>query len=120
MSEIIWGQVLFILATLCSGMLLMLGYDGTRLLRWIFRFKAWMTATVDVLYWSFASLPVFCLFFYYNEGVIRWYGMLGLLAGAVLYETGISQPIRHFLSPKLHFKNKKLHFKKHKTPLEKV
>lgn len=97
MSEIIWGQVLFVLASLCNGMLLIAGYDVLRLLRWLIPHgKVWLWVE-DTLYWCLAAIPTFYLFFSYNEGVIRWYGLLGILVGAVLYETGISLPIRNWL-----------------------
>lgn len=98
MSQVIIGQVLFVLRTLCNGMLLMAGYDGMRLLRWLLphgRTGVWVG---DILYWCLAALPTFWVFFLYNEGTIRWYGLLGLLAGAVIYETGISKPLRKLLS----------------------
>ncbi len=98
MSQVITGQVLFVLRTLCNGMLLMAGYDVLRLFRWMIphgTVGVWME---DVLYWCLAALPTFWLFLSYNEGIIRWYGLLGLLAGAVLYETGISKPLRKILS----------------------
>lgn len=94
MSEIIWGQVLFVLASLCNGMMLMMGYDVLRLFRWLLPHDRLWWWLEDTLYWCLAAVPAFCLFFYYNEGVIRWYGLLGILLGAVLYETGISIPVR--------------------------
>lgn len=94
MSQVIWGQVLFVLATLCNGMLLMTGYDVLRLFRWLIPHGKLFLWVEDTLYWCLAALPTFYLFFSYNEGVIRWYGLLGILLGAVLYETGISLPIR--------------------------
>lgn len=44
----------------------------------------------DILYWAAASIPVFYVFFVYNDGEIRWYGVLMLVVGAWLYENGIS------------------------------
>lgn len=99
MREIIWGQVLFVLASLCSGMLLMTGYDALRLIRWLFPHRKGWFWVGDTLYWSLASVPTFYLFFSYNEGTIRWYGLLGVLLGGILYETGISMPIRSTLGP---------------------
>lgn len=97
MSKVIWGQVLFVLASLCNGMLLMAGYDVLRLFRWLLPHgKLWLWLE-DTLYWCAASVPSFYLFFQYNDGVIRWYGLLGILAGAVLYEVGISLPVRSWL-----------------------
>lgn len=97
MSQVIIGQVLFVLASLCCGMLLIAGYDVLRFLRWLFHHGKVLIWIEDTLYWCLAALPVFCLFFFFNEGIIRWYGLLGILLGAVLYEAGISRPMRKIL-----------------------
>lgn len=97
MSQIIQGQILFVLATMCCGMLLMALYDVLRFLRWLLPHSGGWVWIEDLLYWTLMAVPVYYLFFVYNEGIIRWYGLVGLLTGAVLYETGISLPIRSFL-----------------------
>ena len=97
MNQVITGQIEFVVATMCNGMLLIAGYDVLRLFRWFIPHSRIAVAVEDILYWLLASIPTFCLFFFYNEGIIRWYGLLGLLAGSVLYETGISKPIRKSL-----------------------
>lgn len=97
MSQIIIGQVLFVLASLFNGMLLMGGYDVLRFIRWLIPHgKVWLWVE-DTIYWCLAALPTFYLFFSYNEGVIRWYGLVGILLGAILYEAGISLPLRRYL-----------------------
>lgn len=94
MSEIIHGQVTFLLVTLCCGMALIFFYEILRLLRWMFRHTVAVIWIEDILYWAAASIPVFYVFFVYNDGEIRWYGVLMLVVGAWLYENGISRPIR--------------------------
>lgn len=97
MSQIIRGQIFFVLATLCCGMLLMAAYDVLRFLRWLIPHNRGWVWVEDLIYWTSIAVPVYCLFFVYNEGIIRWYGLLALLAGGVLYEVGISLPLRGFL-----------------------
>lgn len=97
MSELIHGQVTFLLVTLCCGMALILCYEVLRLLRWLFKHPGIIIWIEDILYWSVAAVPVFYIFFIYNDGEIRWYGVLMLIIGAWLYEKGISRPIRRFL-----------------------
>lgn len=100
MSQIIHGQVLFLLASLCSGMLVMAGYELIRFLRWLFRHNEFAKWIEDILYWALASVPVFYMFFYFNEGDIRWYGILMIICGAYIYYVGISRPLR-FLVKKI-------------------
>ena len=101
MTEVILGQIQFILYMLCGGMALMLGYDGFRLLRWLVPHSKLVVAVQDILYWCVMSVPAFALFFYLHDGQIRWYGLLALFSGIAIYEFGISSPIRKILSVKL-------------------
>lgn len=94
MSQIIHGQVLFLLASLCSGMLVMAGYEVVRLLRFLFRHNTIVKWVEDILYWGIAAVPVFYMFFYFNDGDIRWYGILMIICGAYIYYVGISRPVR--------------------------
>lgn len=94
MSEIIHGQVTFLLVTLCCGMALIFCYEILRFLRWMFRHMGAVIWIEDIIYWAVAAIPVFYIFFVYNDGEIRWYGVLMLVMGVWLYENGISRPIR--------------------------
>lgn len=79
----------------------MLGYDGFRLLRWLVPHSKLVIAVQDILYWCVMSVPAFALFFYLHDGQIRWYGLLALFSGILMYEFGISSPIRKILAVKL-------------------
>jgi hypothetical protein len=97
-SQVIREQIFFLVTTLCGGMFLMFGYDLLRLWRWIIPHRTIWFWIEDTLYWSAMSLPVFVVFYRMIDGVLRWYGMVGLLVGGILYECGISIPIRKGLS----------------------
>lgn len=94
MSEIIMGQVRFLLVMLCLGMLLICGYDLLRFLRWLIPHHKLAVWIEDILYWSLMSVPAYAVFFLYNDGEIRWYGVLAVVTGGILYEKGISQMLR--------------------------
>lgn len=94
MSEIIMGQVRFVLVTLCLGMALMLGYDILRFIRWMVPHHKLLIGAEDILYWSLMAVPAYAVFFIYNNGEIRWYGALAVLLGGILYEQGISRIVR--------------------------
>lgn len=96
MSEIIMGQVRFVLVTLCLGMALMLGYDILRFMRWLIPHHKLLIGAEDILYWSLMAVPAYAVFFIYNNGEIRWYGALAVLLGGILYEQGISRVVRRF------------------------
>ncbi len=94
MSEIIIGQVRFLLMTSLLGMALMGAYDVCRFLRWLIPHHGIVVAIGDILFWAVASVPAYGMFYLYNDGEIRWYGALAVLLGGVLYEWGISRPMR--------------------------
>lgn len=96
MTEIIMGQVRFVLVTLCLGMLLMFGYDLWRFIRWIIPHHKIVVWAEDILYWTLMAVPAYAVFFIYNNGEIRWYGALAVFLGGFLYEKGISSVLRRF------------------------
>lgn len=97
MKQLIAQQVQFILFMTISGMALMAGYDILRFLRWLVPRGNIMVALEDILYWSVASVPIFYLFLIYHDGIIRWYGVVAVFGGIILYEYAFSSPVRHKL-----------------------
>ena len=109
MTAVILGQVRFVLVTGCCGMAVMCGYDFWRFFRWLIPHSKLFLWIEDILYWGIMSVPVYAVFFLYNDGKLRWYGMLSLLLGGILYEKGISMPIRCFLGRILDKKKRRLY-----------
>ncbi|MDE6851238.1 MAG: hypothetical protein K2J67_01955, partial [Lachnospiraceae bacterium] len=95
MKQLIAQQVQFILLMTMSGMSLMAGYDVLRLIRWLFPHGQISIAIEDILYWIAVSVPVFYLFLEFHDGIIRWYGLVAVFSGIVLYEYGLSRPVRN-------------------------
>lgn len=94
MSDIIIGQVRFLLMTSLLGMALMAAYDVCRFFRWLIPHPHVVVILGDIFFWMLMSLPAYGLFFIFNDGEIRWYGALAVFLGGLLYEKGISAPLR--------------------------
>ena len=94
MTAMIVEQLRFVLMSACMGMLLMAGYDICRLLRWLIPHPGGLVFFEDMLFWCGMALPVYIVFYIYNNGEIRWYGVLAVVLGSMLYEWGISRCIR--------------------------
>lgn len=94
MKQLIAQQVQFILLMTMSGMSLMAGYDVLRVIRWLIPHGEIAIAVEDLLYWMVVSVPVFYLFLAFHDGMIRWYGLVSVFGGIVLYEYGLSRPVR--------------------------
>lgn len=62
MTEVILGQLRFILWMMCGGMAILAGYDVLRLFRWLVPHGAVWIAVEDLFFWGAASVPAFILF----------------------------------------------------------
>lgn len=78
------------------GVLMGVFYDGLReLTRAWPALRRWQTG-LDVLFWFGSLLLVAAVVQTVNQGVFRWHGLLGLLAGAGVYGKLFSGGIRAF------------------------
>lgn len=98
MKQLIVEQLQFILLMTASGMGLMFAYDALRLWRWVIPHASLFIVIEDLVYWTVVSVPVFYLFLLYHDGIIRWYGVTSIFTGIILYELGLSRPVRTLLA----------------------
>lgn len=94
MNEEIIGQLRFVLLSLCLGMGCIACYDVLRFLRFLIPHGKSVIWVEDILYWSLASIPGFAVFFWFNQGSLRWYGVTAVIFGAWVYELGVSRVLR--------------------------
>lgn len=96
---------LFVKSMVC-GAILVLIYDGIRILRIIRKKKKGLEAAEDILFWSGTGIFLFSFCLRENEGRIRGYLFLGILLGAGVWYWGIGRFYRRFtiiLAKRLHF-----------------
>lgn len=94
MSEIIYGQVQYLFASVLIGMTCMFLYSIIRIFRLLIKQSMPVKVLTDIIFWTCLAVPVFYIFYNINSGIIRWYGVVMMIAGAVLYEKGIYCPIK--------------------------
>lgn len=93
MSETIYYEMRLLGASLAVGIWLMAVYDGLRLFRlWVRHGKLW-TGIEDAVYWLSSGLITFLLLFNQNDGILRSYAIVGVLAGMLLYNSTISRSL---------------------------
>ena len=90
MTEVILGQLRFILWMMCGGMAILAGYDVLRLFRWLVPHGAVWIAVEDLFFWGAASVPAFILFLKMHDGQIRWYGVVALLSGSCCMRSALA------------------------------
>lgn len=97
-ADIIIKQIsLFVISGL-YGILLGLWYEFFRTLRKVFVHKNRMVHLEDVIFCFTAAIGLFALFQIYNQGMIRFYCLLGLECGAVFYFLVLSEVTGRFFS----------------------
>lgn len=84
MSEIVREEVLFFLASIATGVLLMWIYGALLILRKSISHKNWVVSVEDLGYWCLASLMIFAMIFEKNHGKIRVHAFVGVLVGVWL------------------------------------
>lgn len=91
-------ELLFFLKLFLSGIFLTILYDCLRISRNIVPHGRFFIDFEDLIYWSFAGLFLFLVIYMENDGRIRIYAFVGVIAGAALYHLTISRWIVKYLS----------------------
>lgn len=86
MAEPVASQFILFAYTILTGIIAGLLYDLYAGISYVFRFKNRIVVHVgDVLYWLALTAVVYSLLWYYNQGEVRFFVLLGLGIGALLY-----------------------------------
>lgn len=83
--EEIKNQLVFLLGSFLSGILVMLAYEAVNVFRGLFRPGVFGKLVVDVLFFVISGVCVFRMIFLCNNGTIRSFFVFAFGAGALLY-----------------------------------
>ncbi|WP_271714284.1 spore cortex biosynthesis protein YabQ [Anaeromicropila herbilytica] len=98
MSEIIGLQAKFFIASVASGIIMLIVYDILRILRRIIEHSKFMVALEDVLFWILSSVFIFMMMYIENDGIIRGFSIMGMLLGMIIYNLLLSKYIVNGIS----------------------
>lgn len=98
MAEPVASQFILFAYTILTGMFAGLLYDFCAGLLQVCRVRKGMAVhAADILYWLALTVVVFTVLWYYNQGEVRFYILLGLGAGAWLYHCLFRRPARRVI-----------------------
>lgn len=98
MSDTIMAECYFFLHAALTGVILSAIYDVFRILRRV-RCHGWFWIAVeDLFYWIGSALYIFSVLMQGNNGIIRWFFVLGILLGMLVYNMTLSQHLVGALS----------------------
>ena len=84
MSAFIHHELLLLLRTIAVGAVLLLCYDLLAAFRNVFAHSDKAVGTEDILYWLCCAFFVFSEIYRSNEGILRFFMILGFLSGAYI------------------------------------
>ena len=91
MSSQIAGEGWFMLHSFLLGAFITFCYDLFRILRRIIPHGIFWISLEDLVFWVMATGGIFYLLYYENNGMFRWFAVIGAGAGMLLYKKGVCQ-----------------------------
>lgn len=84
------SENVFLLYALSMGIFITFVYDLLRILRRVFPHGGFLVALEDLIFWAYCAVKVFFLMQRMSDGTLRWFAVLGAMAGILLYKKLIS------------------------------
>lgn len=88
----------FMLHALCTGIFITFIYDILRVLRRVVPHSGWAVSLEDLFFWLYCAVKVFLLMYHESNGTLRWFAVLGALAGMLLYIKTVSPVLVKYAS----------------------
>lgn len=98
MSQDIIQEVTFFLHSIVMGIVITFVYDWFLILRKLIRHNLFWLSFEDFLFWTACGLGVFYMLYRENNGILRWFTVLGAMLGMIFYKLVISKPFIHIMS----------------------
>ena len=84
------GENVFLAYSLGMGIFITFVYDLFRIGRRVCAHNRFWISIEDILFWIFCAISVFYLMHTQSNGTLRWFAILGALAGMFLYKKTVS------------------------------
>ncbi len=84
------SENMFLFYALTMGIFITFLYDIFRILRNVIPHNSFMVSLEDIGFWIYCAVRVFLLMYHESNGSLRWFAVLGALAGMFLYKKLIS------------------------------
>lgn len=98
MSQDIIREVTFFLHSVVMGIVITFVYDWLLILRKLLKHNIFWISFEDSLFWIACGLGVFYMLYRENNGVLRWFTVLGAAAGMIFYKGLVSKSFVHIMS----------------------
>ena len=90
LSESIYQEVQFLLHSFLLGIIITFVYDNIRVLRRVIKHNTFFVSVEDLFFWIFVAISVFLLQHRENNGIFRWFSVVGAFVGMFFYRKIVS------------------------------
>lgn len=80
----------FLLHSLLMGVFIPFVYDILRIIRRVISHGGFWVAVEDLAFWAYCGAEVFLLMYHESNGTLRWFAIIGAMAGMFLYKKLVS------------------------------
>ena len=98
MSQDIIQEVTFFLHSIFMGVVITFVYDWFLILRKLIKHNNLGISLEDLFFWLACGLGVFYMIYRENNGVLRWFTVIGAMIGMICYKWLISKKFVHIMS----------------------
>lgn len=91
-------ESLYMLNAFVFGIYITFVYDLLRIFRRVISHSLFWISAEDLLFWGYCAVEVFLLMYHLSDGTLRWFAVLGALAGMLLYHKTVSSFLVKYLS----------------------
>ena len=72
------------------GVVITFVYDGFLILRRLIKHNMLLISLEDMIFWIACAIGVFYMLYEENNGILRWFAVLGATLGMIAYKASIS------------------------------
>ncbi len=102
MSQGIVQEITFFLHSILMGLVITFAYDWILILRKLFRHGKFLMSMEDFIYWFVCGISVFYMLYRENNGVLRWFAVMGAALGMLFYKLTIKNRFVNIMSTYIH------------------
>ena len=92
------NENVFLLHALLMGIFITFIYDLLRIFRRVVPHKNFFVSAEDLFFWIYCGGEVFLLMYHESDGTLRWFAVMGALAGMYLYMKLVSPLLVEYVS----------------------
>ena len=102
MSQDIVQEAVFFLHSIFMGLVITFADDWILVFRKLFAHGRFLISVEDFFYWFVCGIGVFYMLYKENNGVLRWFAVVGAALGMLFYKTTIKNYFVNIMSTCIH------------------